>query len=77
MQPNAKPGIGGLTLSRDGNTLLVAAGDGKIRFVDLHTGEIKRTLSGHMSTGSSSRVDRTIKFWDMRTGQATRTITIN
>ena len=44
MPPNAKPGIGGLTLSRDGKTLLVATGDGKIRFVDLDTGEIKRTL---------------------------------
>lgn len=47
MSPTAKPGIGGLTLSRDGKTLLVAAGDGKIRFVDLNTGEVKRTLSGH------------------------------
>src|SRR5256885_6181423 len=47
MPPNVKPGIGGLTLSRDGKTLLVAAGDGKIRLVDLSTGEIERTLTGH------------------------------
>lgn len=86
MQPNAKPGIGGLTLSRDGNTLLVAAGDGKIRFVDLNTGEIKRTLSGHTNMvyianfspdekllASSSR-DNTARIWDVATGQELHTL---
>ena len=75
MPPNVKPGVGGLTLSRDGKTLLVATGDGKIRFVDLNTSEIKRTLSGHTNMvyvanfspdekllASSSR-DLTARIW--------------
>jgi WD40 repeat protein len=86
MPPNVKPGIGGLTLSRDGKTLLVAAGDGKIRFVDLNTGEIKRTLTGHTNMvyvatfspdekllASSSR-DRTAKIWDVTTGKELHTL---
>lgn len=86
MQPNAKPGIGGLTLSRDGKTLMVAAGDGKIRFVNLNTGEIKRTLTGHTNMvyianfspdekllASSSR-DHTARIWDVATGQEQHTL---
>ena len=86
MPPNAKPGISGLTLSRDGKTLLVATGDGKIRFVDLNTGEIKRTLTGHTNAvyianfspdekllASSSR-DRTAKIWDVATGKELHTL---
>lgn len=81
MQPNAKPGIGGLSLSRDGKTLLVAAGDGKIRFIDLDTGEIERTLTGHTNMvytavlspdekllASSSR-DNTARIWDVASGR--------
>lgn len=81
MPPNAKPGIGGMTLSRDGKTLLVGTGHGKISFVDLDTGEIKRTLSGHTNAvyvgvfspdekllASSSR-DQTARIWDVATGQ--------
>jgi WD40 repeat protein len=84
MGPNAKPGIGGLSLSRDGKTLLVAAGDGKIRFVDIATGKVQRTLSGHTNMvyaaifspdeqllGSSSR-DQTARIWDVGTGQELR-----
>jgi WD40 repeat protein len=83
MSPNAKPGIGGLTLSRDGKTILVAAGDGKIRFVDLDTAEVKRTLIGHTNMvyvatfspdekllASSSR-DRTARTWDVATRPGT------
>src|ERR1041385_3769617 len=44
---NVKPGVGGMTLSRDGKTLAIGGGDGKIRFVDVATGEIKRTFTGH------------------------------
>jgi WD40 repeat protein len=86
MPPNVKPGVGGLTLSRDGKTLLVATGDGKIRFVDLNTGEIKRTLTGHTNMvyiatfspdekllASSSR-DRTARIWDVATGHELQTL---
>jgi WD40 repeat protein len=85
MSPTAKPGVGGLTLSRDGKTLLVATGDGKIRFVDLNTGEVKRTLTGHTNMvyvatfspdekllASSSR-DRTARIWDVASGKESQT----
>ena len=81
MRPNAKPGISGLTLSRDGKTLLAATGDGKIRFIDMSTGDVKRTLSGHTNAvyiatfspdekllASSSR-DQTARIWDVASGK--------
>jgi len=81
MPPNVKPGVGGLSLSRNGKTLVVAGGDGKIRFVDMATGAVERTLSGHTNMiykatfspdekllGSSSR-DRTVRIWDLGTGR--------
>jgi len=79
--PNEKPGVGGLSLSRDGKTLVVAAGDGKIRFIDMLTGAVRRTLTGHTNMiyrgilspdekllASSSR-DRTARVWDVATAQ--------
>jgi len=42
LRANTKPGVGGLTFSRDGKTLVVAGGDGKIRFLDAATGEVQR-----------------------------------
>lgn len=94
MSPNAKPGIGGFgSLTPNGKTLLVATGDGKIRFVDLDTGETTRiltfSLSGHKFDVNglvftrddrfllTGSVDRTIKFWDMSNGRETRSITLN
>src|SRR5260370_27992748 len=47
LPPNPKPGVGGLSLTRDGKPLVVAAGDGKIRFLDMATGEVQRTLTAH------------------------------
>jgi WD40 repeat protein len=81
MPPNVKPSVGGLSLSRDGKTLIVAGGDGKIRFVDMNTGEVQRTLAGHTNAiyravfspdekllASSSR-DLTARIWDVSTGR--------
>ena len=81
MRTNTKPGISGLTLSRDGKTIVVAPGDGKIRFVDLVTGAVKQILAGHTNLvyignfspnekllASSSR-DNTARIWDIATGQ--------
>jgi WD40 repeat protein len=81
MPPKVKPGVGGLSLSRDGKTLVVAGGDSKIRFVDMATGEVQRTFSGHTNMvyravfdadeklmGSSSR-DTTARIWDVATGR--------
>src|SRR5438132_10945284 len=47
LPPNVKPGVGNLSLSRDGKTLVVAGGDGKIRFVDMDTGAVERTFTAH------------------------------
>ncbi|HKZ79605.1 MAG TPA: WD40 repeat domain-containing protein [Pyrinomonadaceae bacterium] len=81
ISPNVKPGVGGLSLSRDGKTLVVAGGDAKIRFVDMSTGAVQRTLTGHTNAiytavfspdekllASSSR-DRTARIWDLSAGR--------
>ncbi len=81
MPANVKPGVAGLSLSRDGKTLIVAGGDAKIRFVDLAAGQVQRTLTGHTNTvyraifsadekllASSSR-DLTARVWDVSTGR--------
>jgi WD40 repeat protein len=81
LRPNSKPGVGGLTFSRDGKTLVVAGGDGKIRFLDAATGEVQRILTGHTNViykavfspdekllASSSR-DRTARIWDVASGR--------
>ena len=86
MPPNVKPGISGsFTFTRDGKTMLVPGVDGKIRFVDLASGEIKRTLSAHTNyvymanfspdaklLASSSR-DNTARIWDLASGQVLHT----
>ena len=86
MQPNAKPGIAGLTLSPDGKTILAGTGSGEIRFVDLDSGEVKRTFKGHTNLvyianfspdekllASSSR-DNTARIWDIKSGQTLHTL---
>ena len=84
--PNVKPGVGGsFTFTRDGKTLLVPGIDGKIRFFDLASGEIKRMLTGHTNyvymanfnpdaklLTSSSR-DNTARIWDLASGQILHT----
>lgn len=47
MRPNVKPGVGNLTVTRDGKTLVVSGGDGRIRFIDINTGEVRRNLLAH------------------------------
>ncbi len=84
MPANVRPGVAGLSLSRDGKTLVVATGDAKIRFVDLATGEVRRTFTGHTNAvyrgvfspdekllASSSR-DHTARIWNVASGQELR-----
>jgi WD40 repeat protein len=78
---NAKPGVVDVTFSRDGKTLVVSGGDGKIRFLDAATGTVQRTFSGHNNViyraifspdekllASSSR-DLTARVWDVASGR--------
>lgn len=78
---NPKPGVVGLSFSRDGKTLVVAGSDGKIRFLDAATGQLQRILTGHTNAvykavfspdekllASSSR-DRTARIWDVASGR--------
>jgi WD40 repeat protein len=81
MPANPKPSVGGLSLTRDGRTLVAAGGDGKIRVIDFATGNVQRILSGHANVvyravfssdekllASSSR-DRTARIWNVATGE--------
>lgn len=84
---NPPPGIVGLSISRDGNTLVSAGADGNIRFWDVVTGQVRRTLTGHSNAlyraifspdekllASSSR-DTTARIWDVATGQELHALT--
>jgi len=78
---NPKPGVIGLSLSRDGKTLVAAGTDGIIRVWDVASGQMQRTLTGHTNSiykaefspnekliASSSR-DTTARIWDFATGR--------
>ena len=78
---NPKPGVIGLSLSRDGKTLVTAGTDGIIRVWDVPSGQMQRTLTGHTNSiynadfspnekliASSSR-DTTARIWDFATGR--------
>jgi WD40 repeat protein len=84
--PNVKAGVAGsFTLTRDGKTLLVPGVDGKIRFIDMASGEVKRTLSGHTNYVymaifspdskllASSNRDNTARIWDVASGETLHT----
>lgn len=87
MPQNPKPGVIGLSLSRDGKTLLAAGSDGVIRVWDLASGQVQRTLTGHTNAiykaefspneklvASSSR-DLTARIWDFATGRELHKLT--
>lgn len=84
---NPPPGIVGLSLSRDGRTLVSAGADGHIRFWDVAAGEVRRTLTGHTNAiyvavfspdekllASSSR-DLTARIWDVAAGRELHRLT--
>ena len=87
MPKNPKPGVIGLSLSRDGKTLVTAGTDGVIRVWDVVSGQMRRTLPGHTNSiykavfspnekliASSSR-DLTARVWDFATGRELHRLT--
>lgn len=83
---NAKPSAVGIELSRDEKTLLAASNDAKVRYVDVATGDVFKTLSGHTNSlykaiyspdekmiVTSSR-DHTARLWNSKTGELVRTL---
>lgn len=79
--PSRKPGVNNIVFTKDGKTLIVAGTDGKIMFVDVASGNVQRTLTGHTNAvyvavlspdekllASSSR-DSTARLWDVATGR--------
>jgi WD40 repeat protein len=78
---NPKPGVIGLSLSRNGKTLVTAGTDGVIRIWNVTSGQIERTFVGHLNSvykadfspnekfiASSSR-DMTVRIWGFAAGQ--------
>jgi len=81
LPPTPKPAVNGIVFSKDGKTLVVAGGDGKIRLIDAASGTVQRTFSGHTNAiylavfspdekllASSSR-DLTARVWDVASGR--------
>lgn len=78
---NPKPGVIGLSLSRDGKTLVTAGTDGVIRVWDVASGQMQRTLTGHTNSTykadfspnerliASSGRDTTARIWDFASGR--------
>ncbi|GMM36215.1 Doa1 protein [Saccharomycopsis crataegensis] len=69
----------------DQNTFISASNDATIKFVDMATGNVLKTLSGHNSfiyqiklldenTLISCGEDKSVKIWDISTGKALQTI---
>jgi WD40 repeat protein len=78
---NPKPGVNSVAFTKDGKTLVVAGGDGKIRLLDAASGIVQQTLSGHTNAiyiavfspdekllASSSR-DLSARIWDVASGR--------
>jgi WD40 repeat protein len=83
---NSKPGVVGLELSRDERTILTAGADAKVRYIDVGSGSVVKTLTGHTNSlykaiyspdekliATSSR-DHTARIWDAATGEPLRTL---
>ena len=79
-------GVWRVALSPDGKLLAVAAFDETVRLVDVTSGQMLRTLSGHTdrlqavafspdgATVASASADTTIKLWEVSTGRELRTL---
>src|SRR5690242_6237931 len=79
--PSRKAGVNNIVFTRDGKTLVVAGTDGKIRFVDVTSGTVQRTLTGHTNAAyvailspderllASSSRDHTARLCEVATGR--------
>src|SRR5689334_6167117 len=56
MPKHPKPGVVGLSLTRDGKTLIAAGGDGIIRVWDVASGQLQRTITGHTNAVYQARL---------------------
>jgi WD40 repeat protein len=87
MRADQRHGIIGLSFTRDGRTLVSAGADGNIKFWNVATGQVSRTLAGHTNSiykavfspnekllASSSR-DTTTRIWDVATGRELHKLT--
>lgn len=87
MAANQQHGVVGLSFSRNGRTLVSAGADGQIKFWDVATGQVSRTLNGHTNAiykavfspnekllASSSR-DTTTRIWDVASGRELHKLT--
>ncbi|MCI0564739.1 MAG: hypothetical protein MN733_40245, partial [Nitrososphaera sp.] len=76
----------GVAITLNGKLIVAASRDGTIKVLDLMTGQVLRTLTGHndgvisgaiTSDGQlaiSASVDNTLKVWDLATGHELRTL---
>src|ERR1051325_7231282 len=62
MTPNVKPGVNSITFTKDGKTLVVAGGDGKVIFVEAVVGPGQRFSPGHTNAFSAASRSRDKKL---------------